>query len=198
LRARLSGAVIPHGPRGFYTRSISMSARIFDWNIGHHADEAVFRRPPLERLWFNILAMVALGTAWHFGLFRPDRDYGWLSPITSAFVVFVFAFCGGPKETRFDFSRRHFRIRCGILFFSWTRTGGAEEIASLRAYSATLKRSAVVDIIWRRGILGATHLAECSTDEEARQRAQEIAARMGVKAEVSRQGQVQELTGPTR
>ncbi len=154
------------------------------WLVRFDEDEAVFRRPFAERLFCGLLA---LGSAFLLGSFvvfaYHQRASGQnmlpLGLIMFFVIVSIFAFGAGPKEMRFDFQRRRWKLRTGFPLLAWIRTGSFDEIASISVWNTRFVGLAVK---WKNVKRDEFTFFGCTNVGEAWDAAKRLEGKIGVPA----------------
>ncbi len=140
--------------------------------------EAVFRKSLAERLWFGAILVVVtcllgIATADAYKGGAAERDHLPLCFLMLFLFILILGFAAGPREVRFDFRQKRYRVKQGLLFFTWTLSGDFSDISHFAYWN-----SQGVTIEWKNKKRPQTMFTHCKTGREAKA----LAERLGVSA----------------
>ncbi len=159
---------------------------MFGWLVHFDEDEAVFRKPIIDRVFYGVVGVgvtyifISYIFPWYKGSPADQEMFMFTLPYFVS-IFLVLCFFAGPKEIKFDFQLKRYQYRLGFAFLSWTRSGDFGEISHFGIWNLT--KFTGLSIEWKETKRLQTTFVECSTGQEARLLAEKLGNRMGVPAE---------------
>lgn len=159
-----------------------------DWLVYYGEDEAVFRKPYSRRI-LSVIFLVIMTCFLGFSTVETykggaaQRDYLPLNFIALFVFLLILGLGAGPNEMRFDFRRRRYQSKMGLLFFSWTRTGDVSEVSDFAVWNSSNFTGIVIE--WKSKKRLRRTLARCKTDADAKALAKRLGISLGMPSNAS-------------